>query len=206
VTRLRPNKSLCRIGEALLAAIQTPLSGALVPIGAEALHVLGKRLIRVAKRKEDARIVFEQKKIGRPSQSERDLRIASIYWLARAQGATHKRGIKVVRDASPALKLADSGIQKVAQKLMVQMIGRDNTATAPPGEAPNGIAGALDFAKPELNLHALELGLLRRVIAEIGERNPAGVSLSIAHSSRLCEYARQRGRKAPSSERENEQS
>ncbi len=151
--RLRSNKSLRGIGEALLAAIQTSLSGALVPIGAEALHDLGERLIRVGKGDEDARVVFEQIRCGRPSQSERDLRIASIYWIARARGANHRHAIKAVRDASPALKLADSGIQKVAQKLMVHMIGRDNTA--PPGEEHNDVAGALDFAKPELNLHAL---------------------------------------------------
>ena len=158
--RLRPNKSLCDIGEALLLAYQTPMSGALVPIGAGALHELGKRLIRVAKGVEDARVTFEQKKNGRPSQSERDWHIASIYWEARARRANHRQAIKAVRDASPALRLADNGIQKVAQKLMAAMIVSDDTARA--GEEPDGVACALDFAGPELNIPALRAKVAKK--------------------------------------------
>jgi hypothetical protein len=160
VKRFPRNRKLYALGHTLLKAKQTPMSGALVPIGAEALHILGEKLIRVAKGEEDARFVFEQKKIGRPSQSERDWRIASIYWMARANGANHRSAIKAVREALPALKLADSGIQKVAQKMMVHMIGTESTA--PLGDLPNGVAGALDFAEPELNLHALRAQVAKK--------------------------------------------
>ncbi len=134
----RRQAGLYRLGKALCSAIDTPRDGARVPCTADALHELGKKLMRIGDGEVAAKIFGHG--AGRPSMSARDSQIALVYWAARAVG-DHSSGVKAVRSKWPDLNLADSAIYDIAKRLKDYALGNQDTAGALEFDLTNGLQG-----------------------------------------------------------------